>query len=106
MTTISRIVIATGNASKYPQQLCKYAPHHFAVEYNPHSAGIAFGGNDKVEMVADGTALRVTITAGDTERIGEREAAIADHPRRFAFREPLVTDWDRSEPVPPQPADL
>ncbi len=95
--------VATGNASRYLQQLCKHWQHNMAVDFTSERGTIVFPKNARsADWPDDGL---VTVTAHDAMlecRIdasveGQREGlkgAVARHLDRFAFREaPLTFDW-------------
>jgi len=91
----SRADVATEHASKYLQQLCKHWVHKFAVEFGPSHGTIELSLGRTV-MDADAAALHIAVTAPDAEALERLETVVADHIRRFAFREELVFDWKRA----------
>ena len=46
-------------------------------------------------MDADAARLSIRVSAGDDEALERLEAVVADHIKRFAFREELAFDWKR-----------
>ena len=88
----SRADVATEHGSKYLQQLCKHWAHKFAVAFDPHHGTIELSLGTTV-MDADPSALRIAVTAADAETLERLETVVADHIKRFAFREELAFDW-------------
>lgn len=86
----STATVSTANASRYLQQLCKHWGHRFAVEFDPASGSIDFGGGEMLSLTAGGETLTLTAEAGDLSAL---ERVVADHLQRFAFREELRIDW-------------
>jgi len=83
--------VPTPNASRYLQQLCKHWSHKYPVKFTSQ--------NGRIEMSAavlildadpEGLGLRLTAEAENIERM---EGVVADHLKRFAFREELLFDW-------------
>lgn len=87
--------ITTESASRYLQQLCKHWGHRFAVTFDPSKGSIDFGSGQSVDLSASDTALSVTVHDEKDARLPELEQVVADHLRRFAFRETLEFDWSR-----------
>ena len=90
----SRAAVATQQASKYLQQLCKHWAHRFPVEFDPDHGTIELS-HGKTIMDADAAALHVLVETPDAEALERLETVVADHIKRFAFREELVFDWKR-----------
>ncbi len=85
--------VATGHASRYLQQLCKHWAHKFPVEFDVAHGSIELPSGRTV-MDADAAALHIEITA-DEASLERMESVVADHIKRFAFREELTFDWHR-----------
>jgi hypothetical protein len=90
----SQADVATEHASRYLQQLCKHWAHKFPVEFDPRHGEIELSLGRTV-MDADAAILRIAVTAPDPASLDRLEAVVADHIRRFAFREELAFDWKR-----------
>jgi uncharacterized protein len=90
----SLATVPTEHASRYLQQLCKHWAHKFPVEFTPEAGTIDLPAG-RTELSADGAALRIAITAGEGGDLDRLEAVVADHIKRFAFREELSFDWHR-----------
>ena len=90
----SRANVATEHASRYLQQLCKHWAHKFPVEFDP-SHGVIDLSMGRTVMDADATTLHIVVTTEEADSIERLETVVADHIKRFAFREELVFDWNR-----------
>lgn len=90
---ISQARVATVEASRYLQQLCKHWSHKFTVDFTADRGMIDFGDGRACALAAqDGTlTLRATVPEGDDA--GRFEGVIAEHVKRFAFREDLTFTW-------------
>jgi hypothetical protein len=88
--------VATEHASRYLQQLCKHWSHKFPVEFDPKHGAIELSLGRTV-LDADAGALRITVTAAEAAALERLESVVADHIRRFAFRENLAFDWKRDQ---------
>ncbi|MBZ9703783.1 MULTISPECIES: DUF2218 domain-containing protein [unclassified Mesorhizobium] len=94
--TISHADVTTAHASRYLQQLCKHWAHKFPVEFDPNHGAIDLSLGRTI-MDADGAALHITVSSDDPGSIERLESVVADHIKRFAFREELTFDWKRAE---------
>ncbi len=92
----SRADVATQHASRYLQQLCKHWAHKFTVSFDPQQGTIEMPAAT-VALNAEDERLCVSITAGDAADRDRMEGVVADHIRRFAFREELAFDWTRGD---------
>lgn len=90
----SRADVATEHAGRYLQQLCKHWAHKFAVEFDPSHGSIEFS-TGRTVMDADATTLHIAVTTEEAEALERLETVVADHVKRFAFREELSFDWKR-----------
>lgn len=90
----SRADVATEHASRYLQQLCKHWAHKFPVEFDPNRGTIELT-TGRTVMDADAARLSIRVSAADDEALERLEAVVADHIKRFAFREELAFDWKR-----------
>ena len=93
----SRASVATPNASRYLQQLCKHWSHKFATDFDPRRGTIDMGEGRAVAIEAGDEGLSIVVSVADPAALPRLEAVVADHVRRFAFREELAFDW-RPEP--------
>ncbi|RWX60578.1 DUF2218 domain-containing protein [Mesorhizobium sp. M4B.F.Ca.ET.089.01.1.1] len=89
----SRADVATEHASRYLQQLCKHWAHKFPVEFDPHHGAIDLTSLGRTVMEADAKALHIAVAADDATSLERLETVVADHIKRFAFREELTFDW-------------
>ncbi len=93
----SQAIVVTEQGSKYLQQLCKHWSHRFEVRFDPQQGQIDFGDDQSVELSARPGELHLAIVDRDPARLGKLETVVADHLKRFAFRETLEFDWKRDE---------
>jgi hypothetical protein len=84
--------IATPNASKYLQQLCKHFRHKRPVAFDERSGHIAFaaGGCD---LEATEGMLKLSLATPDVAQMEQLQDVVARHLLRFAFREELQAEW-------------
>jgi len=87
--------VTTEHASRYLQQLCKHWAHKFPVEFDPNHGEITLTLGRAV-LDADPQTLHIDVSAEGAEAIERLENVVADHIKRFAFREELVFDWKRA----------
>jgi len=85
----------TTNASRYLQQLCKHWSHRFTIDFDPHKGSIDFGEGQSAELSASDTELTITVSDVKESGLDELERVVADHVKRFAFREKLDFAWMR-----------
>jgi hypothetical protein len=90
----TRAAVPTEHASRYLQQLCKHWSHKFAVTFDPRTGTIEMP-SAVVSMTADDDRLVITVAADDPATLDRMEGVVADHVRRFAFREELAFEWAR-----------
>jgi hypothetical protein len=91
----SRADVATEHASRYLQQLCRHWSHKFPVEFDPQHGAIQLSIGRTV-MDADDQALHIALAADDEASLERLESVVADHIKRFAFREELAFDWRKA----------
>jgi len=92
---LSTADVATESASKYLQQLCKHWSHKMVTEFDPAKGRVDFPSGAQLFLEADASALHLKLEAsGDS--IERMEGVVADHLKRFAFREELVFDWKKA----------
>lgn len=92
--TTSTAVLATPNASRYLQQLCKHFAHKIPASFDTEKGKIEFPFGT-CHLSAAGETLTLTAEAADPETRDRLEGVIASHLQRFAFREDLAIDWTR-----------
>lgn len=88
--------VATENASRYLQQLCKHWSHRFSVTFDPHRGTVDFGEGQTVELTASDTALAIDLRGPGEAELPGLEKVLEDHLKRFAFRESLEFAWKRA----------
>ena len=89
-----RADIATDNASRYLQQLCKHWSHRFAVDFDASHGTVRMTGADCVSNYAAPGQLRLTLQADDPAAQPRLSEVVAEHLQRFAFREALQVTWE------------
>lgn len=87
--------VATENASRYLQQLCKHWSHKMVTEFDPARGRVDFPSGAQLLLEAYDSALGLTLVAPD-DSLDRMEGVVAEHLRRFAFREELVFDWAKA----------
>lgn len=85
--------VRTSNASRYLQQLCKHWGHRFAVNFDAERGAIDFGGGETLDLSASEGMLHLRAGIAEGGDLSALEQVIADHLRRFAFREDLHIAW-------------
>jgi uncharacterized protein len=102
-TLESHADVATPEASRYLQQLCKHFQHKLAVTFDEHSGRIEFPIGE-CRLDADESALRLSLSAPGVPQMQDLQDVIARHLLRFAFRDPPVIEWQDagSETVEPE----
>jgi len=90
--TQSRAEVATPNASRYLQQLCKHFAHKLPVTFDARSGRVSFSIGDCI-LTADDGVLKLSLDAPDAAQLEQLQDVVARHLLRFAFREDLRVDW-------------
>ncbi len=88
----ARARVTTANGSRYLQQLCKHWSHRFAVEFDPSAGTIGLTGA-VLRLAADAEGLTLDLEAEDAATRERLMPVVAEHLRRFAFREDFSVDW-------------
>jgi hypothetical protein len=89
--TVAVARVPTAHASRYLQQLCKHWGHKYPVVYTAENGRIEMSaGVLLMDADADGLGLHLAAEPQNLERM---QGVVADHLRRFAFRETLAFDW-------------
>jgi hypothetical protein len=83
--------VPTAHASRYLQQLCKHWSHKFPVEFTPQNGRIEMSAGVLI-LDADPEGLGLRLTA-EPDNLVRMQGVVADHLKRFAFREELAFDW-------------
>ncbi|MDQ0468658.1 DUF2218 domain-containing protein [Labrys wisconsinensis] len=84
--------VATPNASRHLQQLCKHFGHRRPVTFDEHAGRIGFEIGDCDLAAADGV-LHIALASPGEEQMAQLQDVVARHLLRFAFREELQIDW-------------
>ena len=86
--------IATPEASRYLQQLCKHWAHKFEVSFTPTEGLVPFDATSTCLMNASLDTLKLRIEADDEAKTARLADVVFKHLQRFAFRAPLPEpDW-------------
>jgi uncharacterized protein len=84
--------VATENASKYLQQLCKHFQHKLPASFDPAAGAITFPMGE-VKLAAEPQTLALALESASDEDLERLKDVVARHLLRFAFREELTVDW-------------
>lgn len=88
--------LTTDKAAHYMSQLARHWAHEFDVAFDATSARIPLP-LGRCIMIAEPDGLNVTLEAPVMESLIRLEDVVAEHLRRFAFREPLGRmGWTRA----------
>jgi len=90
---VSKAVVRTEHASRYPQQLCKHWSHKFSVDFDTQKGRVPFSDTAEVTFAADDAGLTMILSVADPSQQGRMQDVVADHLKRFAFREELDIAW-------------
>ena len=90
-TSVSNV--RTDHASRYLQQLCKHWSHRFSVEFDAAAGKVPFSPENFVDLAAEPGTLTMTLTVEKPEDLERMQTVVADHLKRFAFREELDVSW-------------
>jgi uncharacterized protein len=93
---ISTAKIETAHAGKYLVQLAKHWSHRFPdLTWNETRADIPFPAGQCV-VTSKENVLAIALTVPDEETASRLENVVAEHLKRFAFRESLEIVWQRA----------
>lgn len=81
--------VATPNASRYLQQLCKHWSHKFTVEFTPEKGMVPFSSDRSCVLKATPDTLTLRVDVADPAGLDRLQTVVVDHLKRFAFRENL-----------------
>jgi len=84
--------VATPNAGRYMQQLCKHFQHKRPVTFDQRSGQIAFPMGE-CRLDASEGVLKLALAAPDDAQMAQLQDVVARHLLRFAFREEMQIDW-------------
>lgn len=88
-----RASTATEHASRYLQQLSKHWSHKLKVEFDPTHSRIEFDGGAVCTLDASDSRLDMLLEGEDRARVERLRGVVADHLKRFAFREDFEVEW-------------
>lgn len=84
-------IVETTQASRYLQQLCKHWSHRFATEFDTTRGAVTLP-SATLGLMADASRLTLDLE-GPAAELPRLTEVVADHLRRFAFREELAIAW-------------
>jgi hypothetical protein len=84
--------VATANASRFLQQLCKHFQHKRPVTFDAQTGHIVFSSGE-CRLEAGESALKIALAAPDAEHLLQLRDVVARHLLRFAFREEMQIAW-------------
>ncbi|MYZ48912.1 DUF2218 domain-containing protein [Propylenella binzhouense] len=90
----SQARIATGNAERYAQQMCKHFGHKTEAHYADGKGSVRLS-NGACLLTAGADGLTLEVEAEDEERLAATETTVARHIERFAWREAPTIAWSR-----------
>jgi uncharacterized protein len=88
--------IATPEASRYLQQLCKHFGHKRPVTFDEWSGRIEFSVGE-CRLDADERVLRLSLATPDAGQMAALQDVVARHLIRFAFRDPPAIEWHAAD---------
>jgi uncharacterized protein len=89
--------VATPEASRYLQQLCKHFGHRLPVTFDERSGRIEFPfGECRLNADEDDGPLTLSLATPSVRQLEELQDVVARHLLRFAFREPPEIAWCRA----------
>ncbi|SMF07214.1 hypothetical protein SAMN06265365_102272 [Tistlia consotensis] len=84
--------VPTAHASRYLQQLCKHWSHRFEVTFDATSGEVRMtGATCRFEAAPE--RLSLYLEGEDAAALPRLCGVVADHLKRFAFREDLAVEW-------------
>ncbi|NTJ65250.1 DUF2218 domain-containing protein [Agrobacterium rhizogenes] len=90
-TSVSNV--KTEHASRYLQQLCKHWSHRFSVEFDAAAGQVPFSPENVLDLAVEPGNLVMTLTVEKPEDLEHMQNVVAEHLKRFAFREELDVSW-------------
>jgi hypothetical protein len=88
---VARAEVPTAHASRHLRRLCKHWGHKYPVRFTPGHGRIEMSAGVLV-LEAGPEALDLHLTAAP-EDLPRMRGVVAEHLRRFAFKETLAFDW-------------
>lgn len=95
MTSFAKTSIATEQASRYLQQLCKHFQHKRPVRFDTEAGEVSFSVGI-CKLRADEAALNIELSSAGSAELEELKDVVIRHLERFAFREELNVEWEDS----------
>ena len=87
--------VSTPKAAIYMKQLCRHFGHKWEVAFTDVDGSVEFP-YGRCTLKAEADVLELAATAGDEESLERLQRVAAAHLVRFAFRDDLQIDWQRS----------
>jgi hypothetical protein len=84
----------TPNARRYLTQLCKHWSHRFEVRFDDTSGEVPLPAGP-CRLKAEPDRLEIELETAEPDQLDRMEAVVAEHLKRFAFREPFEVIWTR-----------
>lgn len=95
---MSHALVLTPSGAKYMIQLCKHWGHKLDVVYNDTTGRIVFDADRKCTLHALPNGVEIEVETATEEQLARTQETVANHLRRFAFREELgEVSWRRLE---------
>jgi hypothetical protein len=91
---LSAADVKTERASRYLQQLCKHWSHKMTTEFDPEKGRVDFPSGAQLLLEADAAELHLKLEAPE-DGLERMQTVVADHLKRFAFREELQFAWQK-----------
>jgi hypothetical protein len=88
--------VKTEQASKYLQQLCKHWSHKMVTEFDPSTGRVDFPSGAQLFLEARPSMLHLRLEAPE-DALDRMETVVADHLKRFAFREEPAFAWSKAQ---------
>lgn len=90
--TSARADVATTQASRYLQQLCKHWSHKADADYTKDAGRVIFP-DWQLDMTATRDGLEINVETQQAQSLARYCQTVADHLQRFATQETLAFDW-------------
>ena len=85
----------TSHARRYLTQLCKHWSHRFEVRFDDTTGEVALP-SGSCRLKAEPDRLQIELHTVEADPLDRMEEVVAEHLKRFAFREPFEVVWTRA----------
>ena len=99
----SETKITTESASRYLQQLCKHFSHKVPTEFEATHGSITLP-MGVCQLDATDSLLTMRASASDDQDLTRLQGVMANHLKRFAFREEFQIEWAQAVEAQASPA--